>query len=56
MKEAAVKSLGTGLRTNLKELELDRKENGLFSITINHKEELQGICFNALNHCIALSY
>tara|TARA_R110000868_G_scaffold37111_1_gene131273 strand:- start:8855 stop:9478 length:624 start_codon:yes stop_codon:yes gene_type:complete len=56
MKESAVKSLGTGLRTNLKELQLEKYEDGLFSITFNQKEELQGICFRALNHCIALAY
>lgn len=56
MKESAVKSLGTGLRTNLKELELEKQEDGRFSITINQKEELQGICFKALNHYIALAY
>ncbi len=56
MKEASVKSLGTGLRTNLKELELTKHENGLFKIKINKKEKLQGICFEALNHHIALAY
>lgn len=56
MKEAAVKSLGTGLRTNLKELELNEKKDGSFSIRINQKEMLQGISFKALNHCIALAY
>ncbi|GAB5408733.1 MAG: hypothetical protein BalsKO_10980 [Balneolaceae bacterium] len=56
MKEAAVKSLGTGLRTNLKELELEKLESGHFSVTINQKKELRGICFTALNHYIALAY
>ncbi len=56
MKESAVKSLGTGLRTNLKELELSKSGDGRFSITISQKEELQGICFNALNHCISIAY
>ncbi|MEQ9310390.1 MAG: 4'-phosphopantetheinyl transferase superfamily protein [Balneolaceae bacterium] len=56
MKEAAVKSLGTGLRTNLKELELKKQKDGGFSIIINHKEELHGICFKALNHYFALAY
>ncbi len=56
MKEASVKSLGTGLRTNLKELELEKFSNGRFTITINQKEELKGICFNALNHCISIAY
>lgn len=56
MKESAVKSLGTGLRTNLKDLELTKYEDGRFNITINQKEELKGICFTALNHCISLAY
>ncbi len=56
MKESAVKSLGTGLRTNLKELELTKFEDGRFNITINQKEELKGVCFTALNHCISLAY
>jgi len=56
IKEASVKSLGTGLRTNLKELELTKHENGLFNIKINKKEKLQGIIFEALNHYIALAY
>lgn len=56
MKEAAVKSLGTGLRTNLKDLELEKMENGHFNITINGKEELHGVCFKALNHYISIAY
>ncbi|MBO6524523.1 MAG: 4'-phosphopantetheinyl transferase superfamily protein [Balneolaceae bacterium] len=56
MKESAVKSLGTGLRTNLKDLELSKSEDGFFTITINQKEELQGICFIALNHCISIAF
>lgn len=56
MKEAAVKSLGTGLRTNLKDIELKKGKEGAFKISINKEKELQGVCFEALNHCIALAY
>lgn len=56
MKEAAVKCLGTGLRTNLKELELEKLPNGRFTIRINGKEELKGIYFQALNHYISIAY
>lgn len=56
MKEAAVKSLGTGLRTNLKDLEMKKKEDGQFEISINDKEPLNGISFDALNHCISIAY
>lgn len=56
MKEASVKSLGTGLRTNLKELELQKFEHGAFRIKLNHENELQGISFKALNHHIAIAY
>lgn len=56
MKEAAVKSLGTGLRTNLKEIELRKFEEGVFSINLGSEKKLQGLCFEALNHCISIAY
>lgn len=56
IKEATVKSLGTGLRTNLKDLVLDKQRDGLFTITVNQKEELKAVCFKALNHWISLAY
>lgn len=56
MKEAAVKSLGTGLRTNLKDIELEKLESGRYSVKINQKEKLYGICFKAMNHSISIAY
>ncbi len=56
MKEAAVKSLGTGLRTNLKDIELHKLEGGTFSISIGIQKKLQGFCFEALSHCISIAY
>ncbi len=56
MKEAAVKSLGTGLRTNLKEIELHKFEGGTFSINLAPERNLQGLCFEALNHCISIAF
>lgn len=56
MKEAAVKSIGTGLRTNLKDLEMKKKEEAYFEIVINNTQKLEGVTFEALNHCIALAW
>lgn len=55
LKEAAVKSLGTGLRTNLKDLELARKEQNKFSVSIGDNE-LQAISTNVVDHYVALAY
>lgn len=56
MKEAAVKSLGTGLRTNLKELELEKVSDHEFQITLNNREQLRVISFEAKGHFIAVSW
>lgn len=55
LKEAAVKSIGTGLRTNLKDLELVKKENNQFSVSIGN-EELKALSINAIDHYIALAF
>lgn len=56
MKEAIVKSLGTGLRTNLKEIELIKNEDSFFSVQLNQDKKLNGVHFEAFNHSISLTY
>ena len=56
MKEAAVKSIGTGLRTNLKDIELQKQDEGRFKIRVESGNEIELICFEKLEHYIALAY
>ncbi len=56
MKEAAVKSLGTGLRTNLRELELQKISDNKFMITLNKGDQLNVISFKAEAHFIAVAW
>jgi len=56
IKEAAVKCLGTGLRTNLKELEIQRKGNEEFLVRINDEKSFQICSFQKLNHQISIAY
>ena len=54
MKEAAVKRLGTGFRTNLNELEMEKGEKGSFSVQITSEERLSGVVFEAHGHTFAM--
>lgn len=56
IKEAAVKRIGTGLRRNLKDLKLEKYNDGSFHIKIDGKEEVNGVCFKALNHYISIAF
>lgn len=56
MKEAAVKSLGTGLRTNLRELELQKISDNKFIITLNKGNQLAVTSFKAEEHFIAVAW
>lgn len=56
MKEAAVKSLGTGLRTNLNELVLKKKSENEFLITFNNEMTFQICNFQLLDHQISIAY
>lgn len=56
MKEAAVKCLGTGLRTNLRDLELKKIDKNHFSIRINDDKSFQICSFTALDHQISIAY
>ena len=56
MKEAAVKCLGTGLRTNLRDLELKKIDKNCFSIRINDDKSFQICSFSALDHQISIAY
>tara|TARA_R110002096_G_scaffold52042_3_gene135747 strand:- start:6274 stop:6894 length:621 start_codon:yes stop_codon:yes gene_type:complete len=56
MKEAAVKCLGTGLRTNLIELELRKVEENKFSVIINDDKSFQICSFQQLDHQISIAY
>ncbi len=56
IKEAAVKCLGTGLRTNLKELEIQKKNHIQFLVRINDEKTFQICSFQELNHQISIAY
>lgn len=56
IKEAAVKCLGTGLRTNLKELEIQKKRKSNFIVIINDEKTFQICSFQELNHQISIAY
>lgn len=56
IKEAAVKCLGTGLRTNLKDLEIQKKGEMEFSVRINDEKTFQICSFQKLNHQISIAY
>ncbi|MFA5667675.1 MAG: 4'-phosphopantetheinyl transferase superfamily protein [Balneolaceae bacterium] len=56
MKEAAVKSLGTGLRTNLNELVLRKESENEFLITFNNEKTFQICNFQLLDHQISIAY
>lgn len=56
IKEAAVKCLGTGLRTNLKELEIQKKGDLEFTVRINDEKTFQICSFQKLNHQISIAY
>ncbi len=56
MKEAAVKCLGTGLRTNLIDLELHKVEENKFSVIINDDKSFQICSFQLLDHQISIAY
>ncbi|MBO6621511.1 MAG: 4'-phosphopantetheinyl transferase superfamily protein [Balneola sp.] len=56
IKEAAVKCLGTGLRTNLKELEIQKNNEVEFLVRINDEKTFQICSFRELNHQISIAY
>ncbi|WP_103664730.1 4'-phosphopantetheinyl transferase family protein [Gracilimonas amylolytica] len=56
LKEAAVKCLGTGLRTNLNEVVLSIKDNGEISTRFNNDKFIEICSFKATDHQIALAY
>jgi phosphopantetheinyl transferase len=56
IKEAAVKCLGTGLRTNLKELEIQKNGEVKFFVRINDEKTFQICSFQELNHQISIAY
>lgn len=56
IKEAAVKCLGTGLRTNLQELTIIKKEKNRFSVRFNNEKLFEICSFQQSDHQIALAY
>lgn len=56
VKEAGVKCLGTGLRTNLKELEMTRTGEHTFTIQINQEPGMQAVSFHFEDHTLAIAY
>ncbi len=56
IKEAAVKCLGTGLRTNLKELQIKKNSENRFSVKINNEKTFQICSFRKLNHQISIAF
>ncbi|MEX0843871.1 MAG: 4'-phosphopantetheinyl transferase superfamily protein [Balneolaceae bacterium] len=56
IKEAAVKCLGTGLRTNLKDLTIVKKGKKRFSVRFNNENMFEICNFKQSDHQIALAY
>lgn len=56
IKEAAVKCLGTGLRTNLNELTISKNPKNRFSVRFNNDKLFEICSFRVTNHQIALAY
>ncbi len=56
IKEAAVKCLGTGLRTNLNDLTIKKNKENRFSVRFNDERRFEICSFRQLDHQIALAY
>jgi phosphopantetheinyl transferase len=56
IKEAAVKTLGTGLRTNLNEVKIDKKKGNQYLVRFNDEYIFEICSFRIQNHQIALAY
>ncbi len=56
IKEAAVKCLGTGLRTNLNDLTILKNQKNRFSVRFNNDKLFEICSFKLTNHQIALAY
>ena len=56
IKEAAVKCLGTGLRTNLDDLTIQKNEKNRFSVRFNNDKMFEICSFTETDHQIALAY
>lgn len=56
VKEATVKSLGTGLRTNLNELCIVEKDEPFFSLKFNNEITFQICSFQEMNHQLSIAY
>lgn len=56
IKEAVVKFLGTGLRTNLNELTIVKNENSQISVRFNNDKFIEICSFKQSDHQIALAY
>lgn len=56
IKEAAVKYLGTGLRTNLNDLTIIKKEKSYYSVRFNNEKLIEICSFSQSDHQIALAY
>lgn len=56
IKEAAVKCMGTGLRTNLNEVQIHKNKKNRFSVRFNNEYYFEICSFKQLNHQIALAY
>lgn len=56
IKEAAVKCLGTGLRTNLNEVNISVNDRGEISVRFNNDKFIEICSFRLTDHQIALAY
>ncbi len=56
IKEAAVKCIGTGLRTNLSDLTILKNEKNRFSVRFNNEKLFEICSFKQSDHQIALAY
>jgi phosphopantetheinyl transferase len=56
IKEAAVKCMGTGLRTNLNDLTITKNKKNRFTVIFNDERMFEICSFRQLDHQIALAY
>lgn len=56
IKEATVKSMGTGLRTNLNELCIAKNEKERFIVRFNDEKTFQICSFQKMNHQLSIAY
>lgn len=56
VKESLVKSLGTGFRTNLNQLEVTLRQNNQFSAVLDEDVKLMGVYMEVNNHGLSIAF